>query len=378
MAILKEKEYSTGINSNPIMVAVNDLDNDKNLDIVIANYRTHSIGIFYEFGNGSFQNEVQFSIGISRPIFVDSTDFNRDTFIDIIVIDYETNSISIFYGNPSTTFTKLFSYSTDYDSYPYSLAVGDLNNDQHLDIAITNYGTKNLHFLFFDENNTIKSQMTTSTDVDSCPTSVVLAHFNSDKLLDIAFTNFGTDEIGTLLNYEKRTFTTQRFYSVNSTSPYSIRISDFNGDNRISLALCDFNNDNRLDAFIINNDTGSVNILAEYFQGFAYPQLFNITYTTSFVVISDMNNDDILDVIILSQSNNTIMICFGSGDGSFANVTWYITGLSPTSLAIADLDNDTNIDVIVSNRDSNDIYIFLGNGNGTLRNLWILSNGSAP
>ena len=153
---IKEDEYSTGITSHPKMAAVDNLNNDSYLDIAVANYNTHSIGIFYGFGNGSFRDQIEISTGISQPLSLHLVDFNNDTFIDIIVINYGTNSISIFYGNRDGNFVNRFTYSTGYDSFPYALTTGDLNNDNCLDIVIANFGTNDIHLVFFNSNNTIQ------------------------------------------------------------------------------------------------------------------------------------------------------------------------------------------------------------------------------
>ncbi|CAF1668369.1 unnamed protein product, partial [Adineta ricciae] len=79
---VKEYEYSTGINSHPIMAAVDNLNNDSYLDIAVANYNSHTIGIFYGFGNGSFQDQIEISTGISRPLSLHLVDFNKDSFVD--------------------------------------------------------------------------------------------------------------------------------------------------------------------------------------------------------------------------------------------------------------------------------------------------------
>ncbi|CAF1691237.1 unnamed protein product, partial [Adineta ricciae] len=117
-------------------------------------------------------------------------DFNNDTFVDIIVINHGTNSISIFYGDRKGNFVNLFTYSTGYDSFPYALTTGDLNNDNRLDIVIANFGTNDIHLVFFNSSNTIQQSLIISTGVDSQPSSVVVADFNSDGFVDIAVSNY--------------------------------------------------------------------------------------------------------------------------------------------------------------------------------------------
>ena len=54
-----------------IAVAVGDFNNDRRLDIVVANYWTNNIGVFLGDGNGTFSSQKTYSTGYnSGPISV--------------------------------------------------------------------------------------------------------------------------------------------------------------------------------------------------------------------------------------------------------------------------------------------------------------------
>ncbi|CAF5062999.1 unnamed protein product, partial [Rotaria sp. Silwood1] len=84
------------------------------------------------------------STGSSRPIAIIAVDFNNDSLLDIATANYGTDSITIFYGHGHGNFSLPIMYSTGYDSLPSSLAAGDFNKDNCLDLAIANYGTNNV------------------------------------------------------------------------------------------------------------------------------------------------------------------------------------------------------------------------------------------
>ncbi|CAF4384069.1 unnamed protein product, partial [Rotaria sordida] len=46
--------YSTGDDSSPTMVAVDDFNKDNRLDVAVANFGTNSIGIFLGSEDGLF------------------------------------------------------------------------------------------------------------------------------------------------------------------------------------------------------------------------------------------------------------------------------------------------------------------------------------
>lgn len=176
--------YSMGPESAPYMVAVADFNRDHRLDIAVANFGTNIVGIFLGFGNGSFAGHIPVSTGSSRPVSIAVADLNNDTLLDIVTVNYGTSSVSIFYGYGNGHFSNPETYPTGYDSYPSSLIVGDLNSDNHLDLAIVNYGTNNFGVLFGDGSGNFTEQITFPTGLASHPYSIAAGYFNHAHFLD--------------------------------------------------------------------------------------------------------------------------------------------------------------------------------------------------
>jgi hypothetical protein len=179
---MKQPPYSTGPNSDPNMVAVGDFNNDFRVDIAVANFGTNSVGIFLGLGNGSFASQIELSTGASRPIALCLADFDNDKRLDIATANYGTDSVNIFYGYGNGRFSNADTYSTGHDSLPSSLAAGDFNNDNYLDLAIANYGTDNVELLLQNSNGTFADQIVFSTGSGSRPISIAVGHFDDDTL----------------------------------------------------------------------------------------------------------------------------------------------------------------------------------------------------
>ncbi|CAF3715826.1 unnamed protein product [Rotaria socialis] len=408
-------QYSTGNGSTPYMVTVGDFNNNHILDIAEANFGTNSIGIFLGIGNGSFEKRVELSMGSSRPIAISLSDMNNDTILDIITANYGTQSISILFGYGNGNFSSPTSYSTGYDSFPSAVATGDFNNDNYLDLSISNYGTDSAQILFGNKNGTFKNGLTLLTSVGSRPNSIAVGHFNQDVYQDIAVANSGSNEIGIFLNNGNGTFAKQVAYSTNSSSPYSIGVGDFNQDNlldiivsnngtkniafflgcgngtfvlprmystgafsSISFAICDVNKDRRLDIMVVSNDTGAIDILLGSFEGFenqmtfstgSYPQSVAVgfenqmTFSTGSVpksvAVGDFNNDTQLDIVVANSHDKNVSVLLGYRNGSFQNQMTFSTGFGPQSVAVGDFNNDTRLDIVVDNFYSNNVSILL-------------------
>ncbi|CAF1584399.1 unnamed protein product [Adineta ricciae] len=407
--------YATGPYSSPYMVVVDDFNNDYHLDIAVANFKTNNIGIFYGFGNGSFENQIEFSTGSSRPIAIIAVDFNNDSLVDIATANFGSHNISILYGCGNRKFSKPITYSTGYDSLPSSLAAGDFNNDNYLDIAVGNYGTDNVGIFFGNIKRTFEEQMIFSTGFGSHPYSIAVGYLNADEFLDIAVSKSGSRQIGVLMNNGNGIFTNHAIYSLGSASPYAIGVEDFNEDQRldivftssgvantdvlfgfgngsfdnpimystgssssISMAIGDLNRDRRLDVIIVNNDTGSIDILFGRYAAFLNQKKYSVGFSPYSVASGDFNNDTRPDIVVANQGSADVSILLGNGNGSFADQTRYSVGRNPQSVAIGDFNNDTRLDIVVANARTNDVSILRGNENGRFTDQTRYSAGSGP
>jgi hypothetical protein len=67
--------------------------------------------------------------------------------LDIVVANYDSNSLGVFQGYGDGTFAEMTLISLEYGSHPFSVLVGDFNNDRKLDFAVANNDIDSLHIL---------------------------------------------------------------------------------------------------------------------------------------------------------------------------------------------------------------------------------------
>ncbi|CAF3798211.1 unnamed protein product, partial [Adineta steineri] len=361
--------FYTGNNSYPSQVIVADFNKDRRLDIAVALTRTGGMGVLIGRGNGTFFDIVIYLIDSGAgPTSIATGDFNSDNRLDIVVCNGLLGSISIFYGNGDGTFSNLTNYTTGSNSQPAYMVVSDLNNDAILDIAVANFGTDNIGVFFGNMNHSFHDQITFSTGIGSAPNALVVEDFNNDNQLDIAFINFGTNSLGVLLECINGTFFDPLTYSTGDNSqPYF-------------LAVGDFNNDKRLDIVVANSGTDNIGMFFGYVNdGFLYAPTYStgLSSQVTSIAAGDFNNDTRLDVVITNNATNNVKVIFGSGYGTFLYDITYSTGNSsqPCSVCVADLNNDNRLDFVVANAGINTISIFLSNGTGTFSNQITYSTG---
>ena len=284
-----QKTYSTGQNSKPYALAVGDLNNDGRSDIAVANFGTSNVAVLLGY-NDSFTSPQTYSTSDpSYPYSVATGDFNADGRLDMVIVNYWSGSIEVFLGNGDGTFSAQTTYSTGSGSALYDVAIGDFNSDNILDFVVVNYGASNIGVFLGDGDVTFSDQMTYSTGTNSYPRSVAIGDFNNDNRLDIVVANTYSYNFGVFLSYGNGTFSSQVTFSTGSGSyPYDVAVGDFN-------------NDSRLDVTIVNYYTDNIGIFLGYGNGAFSNQTTYSTGSGSApcsVTVSDLNNDYRLDIVV--------------------------------------------------------------------------------
>ncbi|CAF3871475.1 unnamed protein product, partial [Rotaria sp. Silwood1] len=415
-----QKIYSTGSYSDPKHVAVGDLNSDSLLDIIVANYGTNNVGVFFGQGNGTFAVQKTFSTVSSRPKYVAVGDFNNDDHLDIAIVQYGTSGMGVMLGYGNSTFGALMTYSTGFDSNPSSVAIGDFNNDKLSDIAVANTGTNDIGIFLAYENGTFASQTTYSTSKGSKPISVTCGDINNDNITDIVVANSGTRTIGILIGYRNGTFSEQAIIATTTWIPRSVAVGDFNNDNQLDIFLAvsyfivariiiyrgydkgtfvmhesyparfstgsypfvvaDINNDNRLDIIVANYLDYSIGLILGHVNETSADRTIVSTGSSSepyTIAVGDFNNDHNLDMAVGNAGSNQVSVFLGYGTGNFASQKLYPTGFQsfPQSIAIGDFDNNRKLDIIVANPGTDNVGIFFGYGNGSFEDQVIYSTG---
>jgi len=285
-------------------VAAGDLNGDGRPDLISANILIAgppphpgqvSVLLQSPSSSGVFGSAIDLNIG-SDPQKVSIGDLNGDTFIDLVVTNDTSASISILFQKSFSPGSFLTAQNFGVGAHPTGVAIGDLNGDGHLDIAVADSG------------------------------------------LSILFQNPSAP--GTFLS-------PIRSLGVNCSS---VGIGDLNGDGRPDLVATGPDAGNV--SILLQSPVGSGNFLS--------PQTVAAGFQPIDVAIADLNADGLLDLAIanLGTPDNpataslSVLLNNSVSPGRFLAATNYATGARSQSVAVGDLNGDRNVDVVVANAGS--------------------------
>jgi Calx-beta domain/FG-GAP-like repeat len=192
-------------------------------------------------GDGSFSapNTAYLGYGYHLPAAV--ADFNGDGNLDFASTTYDYNgTVDVVLGSGMGAFGSLIAFSVGSNSYPVSMAAGDVNADGKLDLVTANRYGNEVGVLLGDGLGGFGVQ---NFAVRSEPSSVVLGDFNHDAKVDIATANFIKNDVSVLYGRGDGTFSAA-VISASSPGPYSIVAGDFNGDGWLDAATANPNENN--------------------------------------------------------------------------------------------------------------------------------------
>ena len=186
------------VGTNPISVAIADVNGDGKPDLVTANSVSNDVSVLLGTGTGSFGSANNFTVG-SNPQSVAIADMDGDGKLDLVTANAGSDNVSVLLGTGTGSFGAATNFTVG--SYPRSVAIADVNGDGKPDLVIANVGSDNVSVLLNTYAAVTSLPFQTATNFAAGPhsISVTVGDFNGDGKPDLAVANYGTNNVSVLL-----------------------------------------------------------------------------------------------------------------------------------------------------------------------------------
>jgi hypothetical protein len=300
------------------------------------------------------------------PFSVAVGDFNQDGIPDLVVANGggATSTVSIFLGNGDGTFRASREYDAGVDTF--SVAVGDLNGDGKPDLVVANIGPSgnaNVGVLLGNGDGTFMPVVQYNGPGQGFQ-FVAVGDFNGDGKLDVVGIGRISGSLGTIdvvsiyLGKGDGTLAPAGNYPTGGSNP-----------NPVSIAVADLNGDGRLDLAVANNNSDSIGVLLGRGDGtFQAAVNYPLEIAPQGIASGDFNGDGKLDLVAGGGASVSVLI--GNGDGTFQAPVNYPAGDDPWSVGVGDFNSDGKLDLIVADiagAAGTTVSLLLGNGDGTFQ-----------
>lgn len=379
-----------------------DVDGDGHLDLLQADAYSGVVFVLRGQGDGTFVTDASYPLGVGAASVV-LRDISGDGLFDIVAAS-SARAFVMLTQNADRTFGHYVSYATSSDLAGVRAVLGDLDADTHLDAITLGRGfpgaPSGVSVFRGAGDGTFGTRADYST---GSATDLALGDLNEDGHLDVV-TGSGVPSFlagvgdGTLLPASPLVGGTpctlvalgdvneDTHVDVVTMSPGggigSLTVHIGNGDGSVTpmpqiftvpgafdLRLADVNGDHHLDIVFACRDvlwpSNTVVVLAGRGDGnFGLPTENGYWPGLSAFALGDVDEDGITDLVVTQSGEANVSVMRGDGSGSFGTPTEFPAPPAAVGVVAIDVDHDGHLDLVVGSSSTNLVSVLRGDGSG--------------
>jgi hypothetical protein len=179
---LSGTSHATG--RRPLSLAIGDLNGDGQRDLVTANVGANTVSVLLNRGGGSFEVRHDYRSGRS-PGSVAIGDVNGDDKPDLAIANLKDATVSVLLNRGDGSFQPKHGYRTG--TFPFSIVMGDLNRDGRADLATANAGLGTVSVLLNRGDGSLRPKLDYVPGLELYGWgSIAIGDVNGDRRLDLA------------------------------------------------------------------------------------------------------------------------------------------------------------------------------------------------
>jgi len=399
-----EPRRFTSVGGAPNAIALNDLDLDGDLDLVVT--FGGAFGATLNTGDGHFGALTTYSgpAGTFQSRSLVIADFNGDDSVDVALTEISTRSIYVYLSRFGFGLWDIRKVPAG--NLPQALVAADLNADGRIDLAAAGFCAIGDATCSEGEIAVVLGRGDGSFDPPVLygagprpESTLVTGDFNADGVPDLATPNQGA--VSVLFGAGGGSFRDRVTFATNGL-PINLAVADFNGDrtddiavlesDRFSvlpgrddellastppcatgaiplvLGVADFNGDGAADLVInhrtptLGHEPGYASVYLGRGDGTFRQRTLSTDANPKALVDADLNEDGRPDLVLATGGSAAVSIFLNQGAEAFLAAGTAATGSGPSSAVVADFNRDGHSDLAVTNSTSDDVSILLGDG----------------
>ena len=182
--------------NGPVAMSLIDVNQDGNIDVLVANERSVDISLLLGNGDGSLMPRQNFPLSGGGPEDVTAKDLDGDGNPDLVAITIGDDSIAVAWSTGPGQFEDPVTIPTG--NVPRTMAIEDLNSDGFLDIVTANQVSENIFIHFGRAGRQFEDPIVFSAE--RSPQDIAIADLDASGTLDIAVADVSARVITLLSN----------------------------------------------------------------------------------------------------------------------------------------------------------------------------------
>lgn len=320
----------------------------------------------------SFTPRVNF-LTASNPYDTAVGDLDQDGKPDLAVVNRGAHTISVYRNKSAPGGIGVSSFAEKMDlataAHPHTIAVGDLNGDSKLDLAVAGGGKvaifrNNSIPDGFTENSFVpKVEFETEVSPSTNPAFVVISDLNGDGKPELIVVNnlpvAGPSTVSIFQNVgsggalDENSFAPRVDLTAGSNS-FALTVVDLDGDAKPDLAVSN-SSGNTISVFRNLSTTGALHA-----DSFAEPVDITTGHGPGHTA-GDLDRDGRPELIAVNHEDGTLSVLHNtsaSGSIAFSERIDFDAGLNPYRVALADLNGDGRLDIVTANTGGDSLSVF--------------------